>query len=856
MKAHRGGMDQRTPYSTLPPPPTPGEPPPRPPGRQPRRPVPPEETARSAALWLGGTGAFLLLVAAAVLVAVRWDDLTAWMKLAGLVITNAGVIGAGLRHREFIPATARALYHLGGLLLPVSAIAVALQTEVPWQWTLVGTSVVTIGGISWLNRLNPSGLLRGIAMAAVVPLAGGLASVSGAPAAVILGSLALTAIRTPLSRQPGWTTAATLWAALAGLLALFVGLEDPFIETSNLVSELGLGAPVPPWGHLVGGIVAALALATVATRRNDEGLALAALATALIGATAAAIDLDTNGTNALTTMIGGGIILQLAAVSTRNHPLWSRVFNLTGILAEIMFAFATYAVAAHAFEVLDDETIRDPSAVVGAALLSVGWLIADQRRRLPDCQSLPLSLLMGSGFAPATLGLAGSVLSLVALSSQSIIALSWASVALAAALVVSARGGAHTVAAALCAVGVVYTNGGWHTVAVAALGAVVLTGAAALRTAMAPRHDLGAALLLGSAIALIAGASMPLAFIDGIADEVGWAAFIVAVALATVGAERGSRDPISTGTGLIGRGAMIIPFVPIVLGLRLDDALPAVLLAGAFLAVDSVRTRDTRLLFGTAVFVPAGAILFAQLGDLTVAQTGVALAVLATAGAGAMIALGHANAPLVATATTTAVAGLFWATGSPMHLSTTLLILGGGALMIAADRTSLEAFGLGALATTIGLWIRLELADVAWSEAYLAPVAVSLIVLGIATRDRGMSSWWTHGTAVLLLGGAGLIERIADGTGGHALLAGAIATFAITAGAQQRLIGPLMAGTAVIVGIAGHESLAYAASVPTWAWLALAGATLLACGVAIERTATSPLESGRTAVKTIHGAYR
>lgn len=100
--------------------------------------MPPEETARSAALWLGGTGAFLLLVAAAVLVAVRWDDLTAWMKLAGLVITNAGVIGAGLRYRGFVPATARALYHLGALLIPVSAIAVAIQADLSWQWTLLG----------------------------------------------------------------------------------------------------------------------------------------------------------------------------------------------------------------------------------------------------------------------------------------------------------------------------------------------------------------------------------------------------------------------------------------------------------------------------------------------------------------------------------------------------------------------------------------------------------------------------------------------------------------------------------------------------------------------------------------------
>lgn len=245
---------------------------------------------------------------------------------------------------------------------------------------------MTIAGLSWLDRLNPSRLLEVMTMTAVLPLAGGLASVSGAPAGAILGGLALVAIHTPLARQPGWTTAAMVWAALAGSLALVVGLNDPFIDTSQVITDLGLGAPVAPWGHLGAGILAGLALAMVTNRRSDEGLALAAVATTLVGAVAAAIGLDTNGTNALATMIGGGIVLQLAAIATRDHLLWNRVLNLAGTAAEVTFAFATFAVAAHAFDVLNTGTAPAPSAILGAAMLSIGWLIADQRRRRPDCQ--------------------------------------------------------------------------------------------------------------------------------------------------------------------------------------------------------------------------------------------------------------------------------------------------------------------------------------------------------------------------------------------------------------------------------------------------------------------------------------
>jgi hypothetical protein len=63
-------------------------------------------------------------------------------------------------------------------------------------------------------------------------------------------------------------------------------------------------------------------------------------------------------------------------------------------------------------------------------------------------------------------------------------------------------------------------------------------------------------------------------------------------------------------------------------------------------------------------------------------------------------------------------------------------------------------------------------------------------------------------------------------------------------------------GTALLVVLAGHESLAVTAGVPTWAWLALGGTILLGTGIALERAQVGPLETGRRLVDVVQERYR
>jgi hypothetical protein len=138
------------------------------------------------------------------------------------------------------------------------------------------------------------------------------------------------------------------------------------------------------------------------------------------------------------------------------------------------------------------------------------------------------------------------------------------------------------------------------------------------------------------------------------------------------------------------------------------------------------------------------------------------------------------------------------------------------------------------------------------SEPYLAPVALILVLAGWQARRRvEVSSWVAYGPAVALLGGAALVERVTGGGAGHALVAGAVGLVAVIVGGQRRLIAPLLVGTALLVALTLHESLAVTAGVPTWGWLAMGGVTLIGAGITMERAESTPLETGRRVVDVV-----
>ncbi|MDP9388871.1 MAG: hypothetical protein M3Q48_13405, partial [Actinomycetota bacterium] len=141
-------------------------------------------TGPVAATWVAGTGAFLLLAAAAVFIAVRWDRLPEAAKLALVGALTGGFLAGGRALRRNLPATGDVLFHLGALLLPVDLAGLGLRASVGWRSLLLSEGVLGVGVLGPLAAASGSVVLAWVATASVVALALGVAAVSPLPAAV------------------------------------------------------------------------------------------------------------------------------------------------------------------------------------------------------------------------------------------------------------------------------------------------------------------------------------------------------------------------------------------------------------------------------------------------------------------------------------------------------------------------------------------------------------------------------------------------------------------------------------------------------------------------------------------------
>jgi hypothetical protein len=208
--------------------------------------------------------------------------------------------------------------------------------------------------------------------------------------------------------------------------------------------------------------------------------------------------------------------------------------------------------------------------------------------------------------------------------------------------------------------------------------------------------------------------------------------------------------------------------------------------------------------------------------------------------------------PFLIAAGAAVVIGLPLAADDPIAIADAFIVCGG--LVVAAGIVSgrESVAHAGGAAVTAGIIGHLSTVGVVATEAYVAPVALHLLVAGALRRRRAStSSWLAYVPSIALLGGAALAERLTGGAEWHALVAAGVGTAAVAIGGWQRLVGPLLVGTGLLVAVTANESLGALAGIPTWSWLAVAGTTLLVTGVALERTDTSPVEAGRRLVDVI-----
>lgn len=173
----------------------------------------------------------------------------------------------------------------------------------------------------------------------------------------------------------------------------------------------------------------------------------------------------------------------------------------------------------------------------------------------------------------------------------------------------------------------------------------------------------------------------------------------------------------------------------------------------------------------------------------------------------------------------------------PGWLSWSLAVEGALALAVAV-RPDRRAVGYaGALLISASSWVRLADADVHAPEPYVLPLAAMTLVLGHLRRRAhpGMGSFEAYAAGLTLALVPSLLKSLDDDTPFRGLMVLLAAAAVVLVGSQQRLRAPLAIGGGVIAIDAVHLLAPYAAALPRWVVLAVAGALLLGVGATYEQ---------------------
>ncbi|HVF32787.1 MAG TPA: DUF2157 domain-containing protein, partial [Acidimicrobiales bacterium] len=153
----------------------------------------PTDGRRAGATWVAATGAFLLVAAAAVFIAVRWDTLPEAAKLGLVAALTGGSLVGGRAVRRTLPATGDVLFHLGAFLLPVDVAGLHVRLSLGWRALVLSEGVLGVVGLGALALGTGSPVLAWTAATSVGVLALGIAAVSAVPAPLVLAAAAVGA---------------------------------------------------------------------------------------------------------------------------------------------------------------------------------------------------------------------------------------------------------------------------------------------------------------------------------------------------------------------------------------------------------------------------------------------------------------------------------------------------------------------------------------------------------------------------------------------------------------------------------------------------------------------------------------
>ena len=803
-----------------------------PPGRQfpppswsPPRTSPPSEPGpanRPVAAWLAIAGSSLLLVAAIVVVASRWQQIPQSLRFTGLLTALVLIAALAEQIRRSAPTTARVVAHLVPAIAVTVGIAAGATATQPWPICIVLGGLLGAITTEVQKRRWASPRMAIIAAIGVILAACGVAAETAVPATLIAAGAAgaLMLCRRKLE--------AVTMACAVGASPVLATLTT-FKFGDGTMARIGAAGPAVAWSAPIAGLVAACVLGVVAHRQRSMVWAGAAIAS------------------------GGLNIVTGLAVGRTAPSLWACVIPSLVIAVEVAAETATGVWRDIAVRV--SRNIARPASYLAstfAGAVITLWSVP-QFAELSSW-SLPLAL---SALATAVIG-SRRMFSTAWVADTAIAASISCSVASVAALampslVVSgmAMGGlvfcflmrrptfltASLVSGAYLAVTLLQRtpgSSGWTMPkgidVVLTLAGALLCVATQLRATSGKNYATLGVIAATGAVAALVAPDFRLSVATGAVALVG--SYVItrrphlatAVAAMTASAALLQLDdlrwPAVAAVGLSGGVALVGRRSP-----WLRAAAGAQFVAAAWLAVRVAGATPNSL---TGWMIVIGIVL-TGIAFITPHLTELDAAGLAATFFAAVSLTNNGVHPAFVSLVLSVAGAQGWAYGVAQRrssLTAASIAVGGVSLMSLWFTTGANAAVLSSLA-------RYDFtgADLA---ALAAGAAMLLVGFGIRRWQR-VSTWLAYGPGLALLSAwvtAVDTERHADWSAMAGLLIGIIA---ISVGGWKRMAAPLVIGTALLTTTVVIASGSQLASLPGWSWLVVGGVALLGLAASIER---------------------
>lgn len=786
---------------------------------------------------IAASGSLLLLIAAVVVVASRWRSIPDEARVAGLVASLIAVYGIAETARVRLPSTAGWMAALAATLTAPATIAACAAARQEWPVCVIVGGAAALIAIEVQSRRWHLTPLLAMEVLAVGLISAGIAAIGPIPAP-LAGALAAA-----VALSLGATGRATALALCAGGAPLLVVLADLGVGPGTLARVDAHGTALA-WSAPMTGAIAGTVLAIVAQRGRWSALAWASVAVVSLGVlTGMAVgDGDAIAWWCLPSIVL--ILVEIAravrapahsgseADAARVRPsLWRDIADTIHpwVVAPVALGAALAPLVALLGRSLSTEPTVHWAIVSALAAAGLGAAASNERGGRAQPWRTSVFVTTAGGAMIATAILAGVAIPVIAAAIVPAVAVSrrWTS-----------RSTDEIVAAAALVWGislVLGADGGPVWFAALVLAGLALVALAAI--VEVDRRDGGCRLLASSAVLGLAASSL----VDTPWQGLTFAAVVLVMsAIASL-----RRDgPIVAPVG----------FVAVLLIEQLDRSgsvgIDHVIIAGlvtATVAVAGWHRPIWRHVAGVAAVATVELwLLHAAVSPDRIVGVNAVLAIAATG----LAMLRTRPSPLDTLAVTAGAALALAAPGAmPAVTSLAFVVVGVQAMTFGAARRLPRLAGAGvavSAASTISLWFSTgthgALLDALapygadGTDVLIAIVGILMLLAGGALhRTFGTSTWVAFGPGLGLLV-SWLLSSQFDPASDWAA-AGALVFGVVALGVAGLVRSPVtaVAGAASVGGTLAISAGPRLADAPTWAWIAVGGAALLAIAAVVER---------------------